>query len=102
MGYKEGVQEAIKSFTNTENLLACPGMTLRRRPEEDAMIHLLNLLAAIALLVWGTHIVRTDMLRVFGENLRGVLSKSFGNRASAAGRGSRCDQPGAERARPPA
>jgi phosphate:Na+ symporter len=47
------------------------------------MIHLLNLLAAIALLVWGTHIVRTDMLRVFGENLRGVLSKSFGNRASA-------------------
>ena len=34
------------------------------------MIHLLNLLAAIALLVWGTHIVRTGMLRVFGENLR--------------------------------
>ena len=29
----------------------------------------LNLLAAIALLVWGTHIVRTGMLRVFGENL---------------------------------
>ena len=28
------------------------------------MLHLLNLLAAIALLVWGTHIVRTGMLRV--------------------------------------
>ncbi len=44
------------------------------------MIHLLNLLAAIALLVWGTHIVRTGMLRVFGENLRRILALSFGNR----------------------
>ena len=43
------------------------------------MLHLLNLLAAIALLVWGTHIVRTGMLRVLGENLRRVLSKSFTN-----------------------
>ncbi|MFT3820145.1 MAG: Na/Pi cotransporter family protein [Rubrivivax sp.] len=48
------------------------------------MIHLLNLLAAIALLVWGTHIVRTGMLRVFGENLRHVLSLSFSNRFTAA------------------
>lgn len=47
------------------------------------MQHLLNLLAAIALLVWGTHIVRTGVLRVFGENLRKVLSRSFGNRLSA-------------------
>jgi len=48
------------------------------------MQHLLNLLAAIALLVWGTHIVRTGMLRVFGENLRQVLSRSFSNRLRAA------------------
>ncbi len=47
------------------------------------MIHLLNLLAAIALLVWGTHIVRTGVLRVFGEDLRQVLAKSFSNRLSA-------------------
>jgi phosphate:Na+ symporter len=47
------------------------------------VIHLLNLLAAIALLVWGTHIVRTGMLRVFGESLRSVLGKSFANRGSA-------------------
>ena len=47
------------------------------------MIHLLNLLAAIALLVWGTHIVRTGMLRVFGENLRRVLALSFSNRFRA-------------------
>jgi len=48
------------------------------------MIHLLNLLAAIALLVWGTHIVRTNVLRVFGENLRQVLSNSFNRRIPAA------------------
>jgi phosphate:Na+ symporter len=44
------------------------------------MLALLNLLAAIALLVWGTHIVRTGMLRVFGENLRRILAASFVNR----------------------
>ena len=37
-------------------------------------------IAAIALLVWGTHIVRTGMLRVLGENLRTVLGRSFSNR----------------------
>jgi phosphate:Na+ symporter len=47
------------------------------------MIHLLNLLAAIALLVWGTHIVRTGVLRVFGENLRSVLASSFSHRVPA-------------------
>ncbi|HTJ03794.1 MAG TPA: Na/Pi cotransporter family protein [Caldimonas sp.] len=47
------------------------------------MLHLLNLLAAIALLVWGTHIVRTGMLRVFGENLRRILAASFSNRFRA-------------------
>ena len=47
------------------------------------MLHLLNLLAAIALLVWGTHIVRTGVLRVFGESLRSVLARSFSNRARA-------------------
>ena len=44
------------------------------------MLALLNLLAAIALLVWGTHIVRTGMLRVFGENLRRVLAASLRDR----------------------
>ena len=47
------------------------------------MLSLLNLLAAIALLVWGTHIVRTGMLRVFGENLRRILAASFVNRFRA-------------------
>ena len=48
------------------------------------MKHLLNLLAAIALLVWGTHLVRTGILRVFGVNLRHVLSRSISNRYAAA------------------
>ena len=48
------------------------------------MTHLLNLLAAIALLVWGTHLVRTGILRVFGADLRSVLAKSTSNRATAS------------------
>jgi len=51
------------------------------------VIHLLNLLAAIALLVWGTQIVRTGILRVFGENLRHVLAVSMGSRLKAMGAG---------------
>ena len=48
------------------------------------MKNLLNLLAAIALLVWGTHLVRTGVLRVFGEKLRKILARSLSNRFSAA------------------
>ena len=51
------------------------------------MKHLLNLLAAVALLVWGTHMVRTGILRVFGANLRTALSHSLGNRFSAVASG---------------
>lgn len=47
------------------------------------MTHLLNLLAAIALLVWGTHLVRTGILRVLGSNLRKVLAQSVSNRFNA-------------------
>ena len=43
------------------------------------MQHLLNLLAAIALLVWGTHTVRTGILRVLGGNLRDWLVSSVSN-----------------------
>ena len=48
------------------------------------MIHLLNLLAAIALLVWGTQIVRTGILRVFGERLRQMLAVGMDSRFKAA------------------
>ena len=40
------------------------------------MLTLLHLLSAVALLVWGTHIVRTGVMRVFGARLRIVLSRS--------------------------
>jgi phosphate:Na+ symporter len=44
---------------------------------------LLNLLAGVALLVWGTHIVRTGVLRVFGADLRRMLAKSVASRFEA-------------------
>jgi phosphate:Na+ symporter len=47
------------------------------------MKHLLNLLAAVALLVWGTHLVRTGILRVFGANLRRLISRSVSTRLTA-------------------
>jgi len=58
-------------------------MGLKRHERED-MKHLLNLLAAIALLIWGMHLVRTGVLRVFGANLRSWLARSLGNRFTAA------------------
>ncbi|MEY4712418.1 MAG: hypothetical protein RIS88_1868 [Pseudomonadota bacterium] len=48
------------------------------------MKHLLNLLAAVSLLVWGTYLVRTGILRVFGANLRTILACSIGSRPTAA------------------
>ena len=44
---------------------------------------LLNLLASVALLIWGTHIVRSGILRVFGSDLRRILSKSVSRKHSA-------------------
>lgn len=44
---------------------------------------LLNILAGIALLVWGTHIVRSGMLRVLGGDLRKIIASSVSNRGSA-------------------
>jgi phosphate:Na+ symporter len=40
------------------------------------VLTLLHLLSAVALLVWGTHIVRTGVMRVYGARLRTVLSRS--------------------------
>lgn len=44
---------------------------------------LIGILAGVALLVWGTHIVRSGVLRVFGGNLRKVLADSVSNRLHA-------------------
>lgn len=47
------------------------------------MLTLLNLFAAVALLVWGTHIVRTGIMRVFGADLRRILSRSMAKKPMA-------------------
>ena len=44
---------------------------------------LLNLLAGVSLLVWGTHIVRTGILRLYGGPLRRLLRHSVENRIGA-------------------
>lgn len=44
---------------------------------------LLHLLSGVALLVWGTNIVKVGILRVYGANLRHILSVSVSNRFSA-------------------
>nr|WP_314265156.1 Na/Pi cotransporter family protein [uncultured Moellerella sp.] len=47
------------------------------------MLTLLDLLSSVALLVWGTHIVRTGIMRVFGADLRRILGKSTSRKSSA-------------------
>ncbi len=44
---------------------------------------LLNLLAGVSLLVWGTHIIRTGILRLYGGDLRRVLRNSVARRGTA-------------------
>jgi phosphate:Na+ symporter len=51
------------------------------------MLILLNLLSGVALLVWGSHIVRTGILRVLGADLRSALGRSTGSRLRAFGSG---------------
>jgi len=47
------------------------------------MLTLLNILSGIALLVWGTYLVRTSILRVYGAELRRFLSVNVDNRFMA-------------------
>jgi phosphate:Na+ symporter len=47
------------------------------------MLTLLDLLSAVALLIWGTHIVRTGILRVYGSQLRRILSQNMSKRPLA-------------------
>ncbi|MFW0753611.1 Na/Pi cotransporter family protein [Pseudomonas sp. H11T01] len=47
------------------------------------MLTLLNLLSAVTLLIWGTHIVRTGILRVYGSNLRHMIGQNMSKRPLA-------------------
>ena len=46
---------------------------------------LLNLLGGVALLLWGTHMVQSAILRAYGAELRGAIARAAG-KATAAGR----------------
>jgi phosphate:Na+ symporter len=47
----------------------------------------LALLGAVALLLWSTRLVKTGVVRAFGDDLRALLAKAAGNSVSAAGLG---------------
>ena len=44
---------------------------------------LINILGGVAFLIWGTYLVRTNILRAYGPNLRRTLARSIGNRFTA-------------------
>ena len=44
---------------------------------------LIQLVGAVALLLWGLHMVRTGITRGFGAQLRAVIGRSVSNRARA-------------------
>ena len=44
------------------------------------MLTILNIVAGVSLLVWGTYIVRTGILRIYGGDLRRVLRRSVASR----------------------
>src|SRR5260221_77964 len=49
----------------------------------NSVITLVNLAGAVALLLWGTHMVRTGMQRAFGPRLRSILASALKHRFSA-------------------
>lgn len=51
------------------------------------MTHLANLLGAVALIFWGTYMVKSGMLRTFGMSLRSSLSHRLDNRVNGFGMG---------------
>jgi phosphate:Na+ symporter len=52
----------------------------------DATLSLLNLAGAIALLLWGVHMVQSGVQRDFGSDLRRFLAHAFDNEIKAANR----------------
>jgi phosphate:Na+ symporter len=52
-------------------------------PPASATDILIELLGAVALLLWGTRMVRTGVLRAFGAELRRLIRISLGNRFKA-------------------
>jgi phosphate:Na+ symporter len=53
----------------------------------DATLSILNLAGAIALLLWGVHMVQSGVQRAFGADLRRFLAHALGGRVRAAAAG---------------
>src|ERR1700746_2244876 len=49
----------------------------------DTTLTLLNLAGAVALLLWGVHMVQSGIQRAFGPNLRRFLARTLGDRFRA-------------------
>jgi len=49
----------------------------------SATLTLMDLAGAVALLIWGVHMVQTGITRAFGPQLRRILSYALGNRLKA-------------------
>jgi phosphate:Na+ symporter len=56
---------------------------LNRAGNVMGTLAVLDLMGAVALLLWGLHMVRTGILRAFAPDLRHLLSKAVSNRVTA-------------------
>src|SRR5439155_22366066 len=54
-----------------------------RRAEMNTTLMLIDLAGAVALLIWGVHMVQTGVTRAFGPQLRRALGYAFANRPKA-------------------
>src|SRR5262249_23533538 len=55
----------------------------RRAGGMDTTLTLIDLAGAVALLIWGVHMVQTGITRAFGPQLRRILGHALGNRFKA-------------------
>ena len=49
----------------------------------NTTLAVMDLVGAIALLIWGVHMVQTGITRAFGPQPRGILGDALGNRFKA-------------------
>ena len=54
----------------------------------NTTLTLMDLAGAIALLIWGVHMVQTGITRAFGPHLRRILGYTLGSRFKASWRAS--------------
>jgi len=82
-----GGQPIIPANLHGTDSVPVPAVATLTEGERLDMLTLLHLLSSIALLVWGTHIVRTGIMRVFGSHLRRLIGQSMQHSPLAFGAG---------------